>query len=291
MTRLISFHLSFKKRNRIVALTPLPRFADTTTYAFGAVIFTVQTVGLVVSESNFYGVLQSNAPWLASVVDVLQLAVTPDKQAPEKCAFPTTLFFKMLVEAVLQPAYAFLILAAISLPWHTLGLSCGVRFLCDAKRALVDHVYAKKHAKKLLVRWRPVRPGARRAVLVKGTWAKVVARRAAEQEAPKPTTVRTVNLAECDLAQIFVSRDTLAASVASDFDENDLRQLRRLLRMANIKTTETDTKLELLQKLRFHIDCDDQLFDNAKMPAKLARYQITQASMHLLMCAMLMSSQ
>jgi hypothetical protein len=236
-------------------------------------------------------VLQSNAPTLVGVIDVVQLAVTPDKQVPEKCAFPTTLFFKMFVEAALQPAYAFLILAAISVPWHILGLSCGVRGLCDAKRALVDHFYAKKHAKKLLVRWRPVRPGARPSVLVKGTWAKVVARRAADQQTLAPTTVRTVNVAECDLGQIFVSHDTLAASVASDFDENDLRQLRRLLRMANIATTDSDTKQDLLQKLRFHIDCDDQLFDNAKMPAKLARYQIMQASMHLLMCAVLMSSQ
>jgi hypothetical protein len=41
------------------------------------------------------------------VVDVLQLVATPDKQTPEKCAFPTSLFFEMLVAAVLQPAYAF----------------------------------------------------------------------------------------------------------------------------------------------------------------------------------------
>ena len=87
--------------------------------------------------------------------------------------------------------------------------------------------------------------------------------------------------------QVFVSRSTLAAPAANDFDENNPRQLRRLLRMANIATTDTDPKPELLQELRFHVDCDDALFDNGKMPDTLQRYQIKQACMHLLMCVRL----
>ena len=87
-------------------------------------------------------------------MDILQLVATPDKQTPEKCAVPTTLFFKLLIEAVLQPAYAFLILAAISLPWSRKGLSCGLRGLCDAKRALADRLSAKMHSKRLKVHWK-----------------------------------------------------------------------------------------------------------------------------------------
>jgi hypothetical protein len=87
--------------------------------------------------------------------------------------------------------------------------------------------------------------------------------------------------------QVFVSRSTLAAPAANDFDENHPRQLRRLLRSLNIATTDTDPKPELLQELRFHVDCDDALFDNSKMPATLQRYQILQACMHLLMCVRL----
>jgi hypothetical protein len=76
----------------------------------------------------------------------------------------------------------------------------------------------------------------------------------------------------------------LAAPAATDFDENNVEQLRQLLRMANIATTDHETKPELLQKLRFHIGCDDALFDNAKMPIELQQYQIMQACLLLAMC-------
>ena len=94
-------------------------------------------------------------------------------------------------------------------------------------------------------------------------------------------TGRDEAVARC---QVLVASSTLAASAATDFELLDTRQLRRLLRMANIPTTGQETPPELLQKLRFHSDCDDSLFDNAKMPAKLQRYQLLQAGLHLLMC-------
>ena len=221
------------------------------------------------------------------------------------------------MEAVLQPAYAFLILAALSLPWHKYGLSCGIRALCDAKNAASDRLSARMQSKRLKVRWNG------EGVLIKGTWAKVVAK---SPNGPKPTAqaaLRTAALARCNPAQVsgwariflaynaissitellsimlrnrtgrdeavarcqvLVASSTLAASAATDFELLDTRQLRRLLRMANIPTTGQETPPELLQKLRFHSDCDDSLFDNAKMPAKLQRYQLLQAGLHLLMC-------
>lgn len=248
----------------------------TATTAFGTIIFTVQTVGLVVADS-FQDALESSASALAGVVDILQLAATPDKQTPEKCAFPTTLFFEMLVTAVLQPAYAFALLAAVSLAWHKFGCSCSIRRLCDAKQAVADCMAARLQAKSLTARW------AGGGVLLQGTWARVQIK---PQSGPTPEAAhmtRTVALSDCDPAQIFVSRSTLAAPASNDFEENDPRQLRRLLRGYNIATTATDTKPELLHVLRFHVDCDDALFDNSRMPKNLQRYQILQACMHLLM--------
>jgi hypothetical protein len=248
----------------------------TATTAFGTMIFTAQTAGLIVADS-FQEELQSSASWLGGLVDVLQLVATPDQQAPEKCALPTTLFSKLFVEAVLQPAYAFAILMALSLPWHFAGLSCGLRGLCDAKRALSDRVVGKMQSKRLKVRW------TRDGVLLKGTWARVAAKPAAGQNALAAMALRTVAMADCDPDHIFVSGSTLAASAVADYALLDERQLRRLLRSLSMDTTGRETKPEMLRHLRFHVDCDDSLFDNDKMPDKLQRYQITQACMHLLM--------
>jgi hypothetical protein len=250
----------------------------TATTAFGTIIFTGQTIGLVVADS-FQHALATNAPALAGLVDVLQLAVTPDKQALEKCAFPSTLLFKLLVEAVLQPAYAFAILAMIAFSWRTAGFSCGLRRLCDAKHATLDRLAGKMKAKHLKIPWNG------EGVLIKGTWAKVAPRPTAGLKSLAPSTTRTVGLAECDPARILIAGSTLAAPAATDFDKNDKRELRRMLRALNITTTGRETEQELLKELRFQLDCDDVLFDNSKMPARLQRYQITQACVLLLMCA------
>jgi hypothetical protein len=244
----------------------------TATTAFGTIIFTLQTVGLVASES--FGVLmQSEAPVVANIVGFFQSALNPDKQAPERCAFPTSLASKLLVEAVGQPIYALLILAAMSAPWYLCGFSCGLRVLCDARRHLSDRTTAKMQAKRLKVPW------SGDGILVKGTWARVTS--ATGTEAPKPSAARTVSLANCDSEHIFVARSTLAAPKAADFSHNDERELSRLLRGLDM-TGNMATKSEMLDSLRFHIACDDSLFDNSVMPAKLHRYQIWQACMHLL---------
>jgi hypothetical protein len=105
-----------------------------------------------------------------------------------------------------------------------------------------------------------------------------------------PRKLRTVAVADCDAAEMYISRRTLAAPASNAFNELDELGLRRLLRGLHIVTTDMDAKQELLQELRFQIDCDDVLFDNSKMPAKLEQYQTAQACMHLLMCAPLPSS-
>ena len=75
---------------------------DSFTAAFGTVIFTLQTVGLVVSDS-FATTLRLDLPATAGIVEFLQSGLNPDKQTPEKCFFPVSLAWKLLIEAVLQP--------------------------------------------------------------------------------------------------------------------------------------------------------------------------------------------
>jgi hypothetical protein len=57
--------------------------------------------------------------------------------------------------------------AAVSLAWHKAGCSCGIRGLCDAKRAVGDRVAARLQAKALKARWQGDggRPPAARAPL------------------------------------------------------------------------------------------------------------------------------
>ena len=81
---------------------------------------------------------------------------------------------------------------------------------------------------------------------------------------------------------MFVASSTLAAGRPNDFEPLDERQLRRLLRMANIHMTGRETRPELLHSLRFLVECDDMFFDNSLMPNRLQRYQILQACMLLL---------
>ena len=57
--------------------------------------------------------------------------------------------------------------AAVSLAWHKAGCSCGIRGLCDAKRAAGDRLAARLQARALKSRWHGdgVRPPAARAAL------------------------------------------------------------------------------------------------------------------------------
>ena len=47
----------------------------------------------------------------------------------------------------------------------------------------------------------------------------------------------------------------IAAGEPTDFEGNDERQLRRLLRALDIHITGRESKAELLRRLRFHLHC------------------------------------
>ena len=72
--------------------------------------------------------------------------VTAPRLQPQ---FPETLETKLLVDAVLQPVFCLVILAAICLNWHFCEFFCGLRAGCDCKRALVDRAKAKLVSKQL----------------------------------------------------------------------------------------------------------------------------------------------
>ena len=56
-------------------------------------------------------------------------------------------------EILLPPLTGLFIVAAISIPWHYTGFSCGLRFCCEHKRSLADAPLKKRHAKKLVTKW------------------------------------------------------------------------------------------------------------------------------------------
>ena len=94
--------------------------------------------------------LQADAPALATALQYLQSLFNPDRETPERCLFPNSLFSKLFVEAVVPPVLAVAVLAAVSLPWHFSSFSCGLRAACDAKRALVDKLNARRKGKRLV---------------------------------------------------------------------------------------------------------------------------------------------
>jgi hypothetical protein len=247
------------------------RDADTASATFPIIVFTFQTVGLVASDSVVLN-LREHAPTIVTMVEFIQSGLNPGSQTPESCLFPTTLAFKLLIEAVVQPVYAFCILAAVCIPWHFAEFSCGFQGACNARRAVSDMVAAKLAGKRLRVKW-----VGGNGVLVKGTWAKVAAKTASDMRPPTQPGTRTVAFADCDANQILVSHSTIGAPKASDFEHNDVLQLWRLLRALHLHTSDNESKTALLHTLRCHVDCDDLMFDNAKMPTKLTRPQITQA--------------
>lgn len=67
----------------------------------------------------------------------------------------------------------------------------------------------------------------------------------------------------------------------NDFAELGEGELTRLLRGLRIETTGRETNAQLLQTLRFHINCDDPKFDKEWVPEKLQKEQIIQAYVHL----------
>jgi hypothetical protein len=253
------------------------------TTAFSTVVFTLQTVGLVASDS-FAPFLEREAPAVAELANVLQSMLNPDKNAPEKCLFPPTLTSKFVVDAVLPPVLTLAVLAAVGASWHFAALSLGVRPCCDAKRAAADRVTAGLQRRKLT---QPTEQDAA-GPLLKGTWAGVRRRPAAggPDEAAAETRrgrgpKRTVALDECERDQIWLDPHTVAAAGARDFEQNDDRQLRRMLRGYGVSTHGTEPRRELLHAVRFHLSCDDTMFDNARMPSRLHAYQIVHAMMHV----------
>ena len=51
----------------------------------------------------------------------------------------------------------------------------------------------------------------------------------------------------------------------------------RLLRSVRVETTGREPRAELVKMVRFHLDCDDNLFDKSRMPKRLQGVQIAQA--------------
>jgi hypothetical protein len=82
---------------------------------------------------------------------------------------------------------------------------------------------------------------------------------------------RTIKLAGGDAGQVWISHRTIGSSKPTDYENLDTRQLRRLLRAANVETSgkEEDPALRLM--LRYQLECDDALTDDSLMPKKLER--------------------
>ena len=71
--------------------------------------------------------------------------------------------------------------------------------------------------------------------------------------------------------QVWISHRTIGSSKPTDYENLDTRQIRRLLRAANVETSgkEEDPALRLM--LRYQLECDDALTDDSLMPKKLER--------------------
>ena len=218
-----------------------------TTTAFSTAIFTLQTVGLAVSDS-FDVVLRLEAPALATGLQFVQSVFNPDRETPEKCLFfSTSLSSKLFIEAVLSPLFALAVVVAIALPWHLSEFSCGLRPFFNAKRALVDRVHARLKTKRLVKPWDG-------GPVVKGTFARVQWRAGTADTSHTQQATRTLSLAQCEQGVWFTVKD-IAAGEPTDFEGNDERQLRRLLRGLDIHITGRESKSELLRRLRFHLHC------------------------------------
>jgi hypothetical protein len=246
----------------------------TSTTAFATIVFTLQTATLVVSDS--YGsALQMESPMVAGVLEQAQSILNPDKQTPEKCLFPTSLASKLFVEAILPPVLALLVLTAIALPWHSSGISCGLERSCNKKRSWSDALAGKRKRKNLAKEWQG-------EGLPDGTYA-VMTRRNPDDNAaaagnfPDGNTRPSVELQDGNRGQVWIAHNTIAALEPSDYEQLSVRELRRLLAMANVTTNGTEDQGSLLRTLRFQSDCNEVLVDTSLMPHKIHAYQIKQA--------------
>ena len=88
---------------------------------------------------------------------------------------------------------------------------------------------------------------------------------------------RSIELSECDPNQVLINRRTIGASQRSHFESLSIIELRRLLRSVRVETTGREPRAELVKMVRFHLDCDDNLFDKSRMPKRLQAVQIAQA--------------
>ena len=236
--------------------------------AFAAVVFTAQTCGLAVSDS--YGAtIREDSPAVASMFDGMQYVLNPDKHTPEVCVFGDSLPSKLILEAVLPLLCAFLILTAISTPWHACEFSCGLRPCCNARRAFMERIKARLARKKLSASWDG-------DVLVNGTLALVQKETVVEREQSNDKK-HSITLAASDRAKVLLALNSIPGPHLNDFENLSARQLRRLLRSLNMPTSLREEKAELVRRVQFAVDCEDKTFDSEPLPDKLERWQLTQA--------------
>ena len=197
--------------------------------------------------------------------------------------FPTSLASKLFVEAILPPLLALLVLAAIAMPWHSVGISCGLQRGCNKKRSWSDTLAGKRKRKKLTKEWQG-------EGLPDGTYA-VMMRRNSDDNAAAPGNFqdgnmrRSIELQDGHRGQVWIAHSTIAASEPSDYEQLSVRELRRLLAMANVTTTGKEDQRSLLRTLRFQSDCNEVLVDTSLIPRKVHAYQIKQACFLVLLRA------
>ena len=115
-------------------------------------------------------------------------------------------------------------------------------------------------------------------MVLDGTYARAARTRRHEDAAPR----RSIPLSDCDPEQVFFDSHAIGALQPSHYAQNSELELRLLLRSLNVTTTGKKGHAKLAKTLRFHVGCDDTLFDSAPMPARLQIYQIWQAIIHVL---------
>ena len=217
-----------------------------------------------------------------------------------RCMFAGSLYSNLLVEAVMPPTLALVTVLIISLLWHAVAFSCGLRMVCNTKRAFVDQLKGRFERRKLRVKsGKPVLvPNFTKLwggeKLLHGTYARIddrwredkdevdLPKRAAKARAFETDAKRTIKLAGSDVGQVWVAHSSIPASQPKDYDGLDTRRLRRLLRTANVETSGKEDDETLRHMLNFQSECDDDLVDDSMMPRKLARHQIYQACMYVM---------
>ena len=200
----------------------------------------------------------------------------------------------------MPPTLALATVLTISLLWHAAGCSCGLRLFCNTKRAFMDKLSGRMARRVLRVKsGKPIMVPMFTKVwggekLLDGTYARIdnlwqdgkgqadLPRLALKAHGFETDAKRTIKLAGSDVGQIWIAHKAIPASQPTDFDDLDTRQLRRLLRFGNVETSGKEDDETLRHMLRFQLECDDNLVDDSMMPKKLARYQVYQACMYVM---------